>query len=76
MFFLSSGGGMAGMQHVRKVVDWAKSKDIMVIQIAIDPYGLDDEDQKVMFDHYVMYDHTRGLDALPGQLVTILKKAM
>lgn len=73
----SSGyGGMAGMQHVRKVVDWAKSKDIMVIQIAIDPYGLDDEDQKVMFDHYVMYDHTRGLDALPGQLVTILKKAM
>ena len=73
----SSGyGGAAGMTHVRKVVDWAKHKDIDVVQIAIDPYGLADEDQKRMFDHYVMYDHIRGLDALPAQLVAILKKVM
>ena len=73
----SSGyGGEWGMNHVRQVVDWAKRKGVEIVQIAIDPYGLKEEHQKVMFDHYVMYDHARGLEALPGQLVSLMKKVM
>ena len=71
----SYGGGTA-MEHVRSVVDWAARKGVDVIQVAIDPYGLDEEDQRRMFKHYVMFDHSKGLEALPGQIVNILKRVM
>lgn len=69
-------GGHEAMVHVRSVVDWAARKGVDVIQVAIDPYGLDENDQRVMFKHYVMFDRKRGLSALPEQIVGILKRVM
>jgi nitric oxide reductase activation protein len=65
-------GGEEAMQHVKTVQKWARQKGVDVIQIAIDP-NMDPHRQAKMFDSWLPFTN---LQALPGQLTAIMKKAI
>jgi cobalamin biosynthesis protein CobT len=65
-------GGEEAMRHVKEVQRWARRRGVDVIQIAIDP-AMDPIRQAKMFDHFVPFTN---IEALPGQLTNILKKAI
>ena len=60
-------GGQPAANHVRAVTRWALRQGVRVIQIAIDPYGLQIEDQNAMFgpENVVQY---KDAASLPRQM--------
>lgn len=64
-------GGMPAMKHVRSVVEWSERQGCPVVQIAIDPYGLDETEQRIMFRHVVAF---RDEATLPRQLAAIMAR--
>ncbi len=63
-------GNEPAYAHIREVVQWAKRNDVTVIQIAIDP-SMDPKRQASMFTNWVPFE---GIEKLPSQLLTLLKR--
>lgn len=55
-------GGEEAMRHMRFITDkYERTQDAFTIQIAIDPEGLNPEQQATMFKHWIPYESDNGL---------------
>lgn len=66
-------GGEPAARHIRSVVRWAASRGVRVIQLAIDPYGIDAADQAAMFGEGNWLPF-KDVASLPRQLGSIMEK--
>jgi hypothetical protein len=66
-------GGQPAANHVRAVTRWALRQGVRVIQIAIDPDGLEIEDQNAMFgaENVVPF---KDVASLPRQMTAIMER--